>query len=123
MNAPRISEAEWEVMRVVWQETDLPASEIIHRLSSTGWAAPTIKTMLNRLVKKKALGFRKSSNSYLYRSLLSEQECQRQATRSFVSRVFGGSFSPVIAHFLQDEKLTPEEIAELRRLLRRKEKE
>jgi BlaI family penicillinase repressor len=116
---PRISETEWEVMKVVWAKSPCSAGEIIEALTSTDptWHPRTIKTFLTRLVGKKALGFRKEGRSYLYRPLVKETECVAAASDSFLERVFGGSLKPMLAHFVEQKKLSSEEIRELKNLL------
>jgi BlaI family penicillinase repressor len=116
---PRISEAEWEVMKVLWQEAPLPASTIIERVSPDGrpWHPNTVKTLLSRLVRKRAVGFRRAGRAYAYRPLVSEADCAVAASESFLERVFGGSLTPLVAQFIQRRRLSAQEIAELRRVL------
>jgi BlaI family penicillinase repressor len=116
---PRISETEWEVMKVVWIKAPCSAGEIIEALGSTDptWHPKTIKAFLTRLVKKKALGFSKEGRAYLYRPLVGEKECVDAASESFLSRVFGGSLKPMLAHFVERKKLSAQEVKELKRIL------
>jgi BlaI family penicillinase repressor len=117
---PRISETEWEVMKFVWAHGHCSADQIITALqqADASWHPRTAKAFLNRLVKKKALGFSKEGRAYLYRPLVRREDCVDAASDSFLDRVFGGSLKPMLAHFVQREKLSPEEIRELRRLLK-----
>ena len=117
---PRISETEWEIMKVVWAQAPSSAGEIIAALlhCDSSWHPRTAKAFLNRLVKKKALGFSKEGRAYVYRPLVRREECVDAASESFLERVFGGSLKPMLAHFVEREKLSPEEIRELRRLLK-----
>jgi len=117
---PRISETEWEVMKIVWSQGPCSAGQIIAALqqADASWHPRTAKAFLNRLVKKKALGFSKDGRAYLYRPLVRREECVDAASESFLERVFGGSLKPMLAHFVQREKLSPDEIRELRRLLK-----
>lgn len=116
---PKISEAEWEVMKVVWSKSSpCTANDIVDALIDVAdWKSNTIKTLINRLVKKKALGYEEERRLYLYYPLVSQAECIKSETKSFVKRVFGGALQPMLAAFLQDEKLSPEEIEELKRLI------
>jgi len=119
---PRISETEWEIMKVLWIQSPASAQDIIDALSvREEWHPKTVKTLLNRLVKKGALGFRKAGRLYIYRPLVSENECVTAASESFLERVFGGSLKPMLAHFAETRKLSPAEIAELKRLLKKSE--
>src|SRR5690349_24341930 len=117
---PRISETEWEVMKVVWSRAPRSAGEIIEALRQTdpSWHTRTAKAFLNRLVKKKALGFSKEGRAYLYRPLVRREECVDAVSESFLGRVFGGSLRPMLAHFVERDKLSEQEIRELRRLLK-----
>jgi BlaI family penicillinase repressor len=115
---PRISDAEWTVMKVLWSRSPLPASDIIAELEQTEqWHPKTVKTLLNRLVGKGALGFDRDGKAYLYHPLVSEAECAGAASDAFLSRVFGGSLKPMLAHFVEKKRLSPEELKELKRLL------
>ena len=120
---PRISESEWQVMKVVWAKAPCSAGEVIESLSKADPTLhpKTIKTFLNRLASKKALGFRKEGRSYLYRPLVSESQCVDAASESFLDRVFGGSLKPMLAHFVERKKLSAAEIRELRDLLQSKQ--
>jgi BlaI family penicillinase repressor len=123
---PSISDAEWQVMEVVWAEPQpVTANEIVARLeSSTDWKDKTIKTMLNRLVKKGALGYEAEGKRYLYKPRVARDECVRVQSRSFLSRVFGGATGAALMHFVEEHDLSQAEIEQLRRVLlaRRKER-
>jgi len=113
-----ISDAEWEVMHVLWDAAPLAAQEVIARLrASRDWSPSTIKTMLHRLVRKRALSYVQDGNRYVYRPRARRDACVRQAGESFLERVFGGEPSALVAHFLQSTRLTPADVAALRRML------
>ena len=119
---PRISEAEWQVMDVLWA-ADAPrtANDVVDALAGRSeWSSATIKTMLNRLVKKGALKFRADGKRYLYAPAVSRDACVRSETRGLVDRLFGGSVVPLLAHFVEDHKLSRAEIEQLRKLLDKK---
>ncbi len=120
---PRISEAEWEVMKVLWVKGPCSAAEIVGALIGDGPRRhpKTIKTYLGRLIAKKAVAFRREGRGYLYRSLVAEHECVKAVADSFLERVFGGSIKPMLAHFVDHKQLSAEEIQELKRLLDKKE--
>ena len=120
-SVPRISEAEWEVMDVIWDAASATADDVVQQLASKhAWSAQTVKTMINRLVKKAALEFTVEGKHYLYRPRVSRATCVRHAGRSFLSRVFSGRTAPMLAHFLKTAKLSPDEIEELKQMLNRK---
>jgi BlaI family transcriptional regulator, penicillinase repressor len=116
---PRISETEWEVMKVVWDQAPCSAGQIIDALHQhdAAWHPKTVKAFLTRLVKKKALGFKLDGRAYLYHPLVRQSECAEAASVSFLERVFGGSFQPMLAHFVERKRLSREEIHELKKLL------
>ncbi len=122
-NIPRISETEWEVMKVVWAQAPCSASQVIEalRITDASWHPRTVKAFLNRLVRKKALGFSKEGRAYVYRPLVRREDCVDAASESFLERVFGGSLKPMLAHFVEREKLSADEIRELRRILKNPE--
>lgn len=118
---PRISETEWEVMKVLWTHAPLTAAEVIERLRARDrtWHPKTVRTLLNRLVKKKALGYRREGRVYLYRPLVAEKDCVAAVTESFLDRVFGGALQPMLAHFVEQRKLTAADLRELQQILNR----
>jgi BlaI family transcriptional regulator, penicillinase repressor len=122
--APRISETEWEVMPVVWAYAPCTARQIIAALTHADatWHPKTIKAFLNRLVKKRVLGFRKEGRAYLYRSLVRESECVAAASQSFLDRVFGGALKRMVAHFVERKQLSADELQELKELLEKRER-
>ncbi|MBN1670243.1 MAG: BlaI/MecI/CopY family transcriptional regulator [Kiritimatiellae bacterium] len=115
---PRISQAEWEVMKVVWDRAPLTANEIVDELAGrNGWHHRTVRTMLNRLVKKGALRFRAEGKRYIYRPNIAKADCVTQEAQGFLDRVFGGSAAPMLVHFVKNAELSAEEIGELQRIL------
>lgn len=122
-DAPRLAPSEWPVMRVLWEEHPLGAQEVVQRLEpGLSWSPRTVKTLLARLVRKRALSAETEGARYLYRPRVSRGECLAAASRSFLERVVGGSASPLLVHFLRESELSAEEIAELRRILEEKER-
>ena len=120
---PQISGTEWQVMKVLWAKSPLTANEVILELAGfTSWKPNTVKTLLGRLVRKKALAFDKDGRTYAYYPLVAEAECVKAESRSFLDKVFAGSLSGMVARFLEEETLTSEELAELKELLERKER-
>jgi len=118
----KISDAEWRVCQVLWQESPLTTNEIVSRLAgSTEWNPSTIKTLLTRLVKKGVLGYRSLGREYHYSPKLSEEECIEAHTRSFIDRVFHGAVGAMAAAFIKNHHLTNEEIAELKAILDQKD--
>jgi BlaI family penicillinase repressor len=114
----QISEAESVVMDVLWREHPLGAEQVVGRLAgSREWSAPTIKTLLNRLLKKRAISATRDGRRFLYSPVLRREDWIREQSRSLVDRWFGGRVAPLVAHFSEHRKLTNKDIAELRKLL------
>ena len=122
---PKISEAEWRIMKLLWQKSPHTSNELIDILKkddAVAWNPKTIKTLLNRLVNKGALDFEKEGRSYLYSPKVDESECRRAERNSFLGRVYSGALKPMLAAFLEDEQLSKDDIEELKRILEEKEK-
>lgn len=121
VNIPNISTAEWEVMKVLWNQYPLTSQEIIDQLAEPmEWNPKTVKTLLNRLLKKGAIQFQAEGRTYYYSPLVTENDCIRAERKTFLQRIYGGALSPMLAHFIQDEQLSEEEIDELKKLLEEK---
>ncbi|HWQ40607.1 MAG TPA: BlaI/MecI/CopY family transcriptional regulator [Desulfosporosinus sp.] len=117
-NIPQISDAEWLVMKVLWNESPLGSSDVINELKgTTDWKPKTIKTLLSRLVIKKALSYEVGSRGYLYYPLVSENECAKEEARSFLGRVYNGSLNLLVKNFIENKELSAEEIEELKKFL------
>ena len=115
---PRISDAEWLVMQVLWSLPGLTADEVIDALKGkVTWNACTIRTLINRLLQKKVLKYKKEGRKYRYWPAISRERYVRQERRSFVERVYGGTVTPLLAAFIEETPLSPEEIKELKRML------
>jgi BlaI family penicillinase repressor len=121
--APRISEAEWEIMKVIWKKAPCSAREISGELAARfRWSSATVKTFLNRLLGKGALRFEKNGNAYLYSPAHTEEEFRAAEAESFLRRVFDGALSPMLAHFVQSRHLTPKEWESLEQILKERKK-
>lgn len=113
-----VSEAESTVMEVLWQRHPLSAEDIVAELAeASGWAAPTIKTLINRLLNKGAIRAEKDGRRYLYSPVLAREAWVGEQSESLVKRLFGGRVAPLVAHFSEHGRLTKKDIAELRRLI------
>jgi BlaI family penicillinase repressor len=118
---PRISDAEWLVMQVLWLRPGMTADDVVEALrGKVTWNARTIRTLINRLLQKRALKYEKEGRKYRYFPAVNQEQCIRQERRSFVQRVYGGTITPMLAAFIDDGELSPEDIKELKRMLDRK---
>ena len=121
---PRISESEWQVMLVLWSKGALTTNEIVDQLRGKAqWKPKTVKTLIDRLLKKGAVRFEKEGRRYRYYPAVSRDECIASERNSFVRRVYGGTMKPMLAALLEDAKLSPKDISELRDILDQKAEE
>ncbi len=119
----RITEAEWEVMMVVWEQAPVAASRIVEILAQKKqWTLATVRTLLRRLVNKGALEQKSEGKRYLYTPRISREECARRESESFLDRVLGLAPAATLVHLVKRAELSKGEIQELRRILREKEK-
>lgn len=121
---PQISDAEWEVMKVLWEASPRSANDVADALCDRmKWHPKTVKTLLGRLVRKGALRFKEEGNRYLYRPAYPRDQFIAEESQSFLERVFGGKATPMLVHFVETARLSEEDLRELRNILDRREKE
>ncbi len=114
-----ISQAELDVLEVLWAKSPLAASDVADALSSDkDWNIRTVKTLLSRLVDKQAVSTEQDGRRYLYSPLVTKDSYARKAARRLSDRLFGGKAAPLVAHLAQGEGLSDEDIAELEALIR-----
>jgi BlaI family transcriptional regulator, penicillinase repressor len=114
----RIADTEWRVMRVVWHRGPIGAAEVIEEiLPETGWSHRTVRSLLNRLVTKGAIRAELVQGRNIYTAKVAQSKCVLQESRSFLKKVFGGDASRMLVHFVENEKMTPEQISQLRAIL------
>ena len=114
-----ISEAEAVVMEVLWRQSPRSAEDILAEVGPRqGWQEGTVKSLLNRLLKKKAVKAERDGRRYLYTPLLSREKYVSQESKGLLDRLFGGRVAPLVAHFSAQRKLSKKDIAALRRLMK-----
>ncbi len=115
---PQISEAELKVMKIVWEHAPISTNDITERLTvSTSWSPKTIQTLIKRLVTKKVLSYEKQGRVFVYTPLVSEKDYVSQESRSFLQRFYDGHISSMLSAYIQEEKLSKDDLDELRSLL------
>lgn len=117
MPNPAISEAESIVMEVLWRKSPMATEDIVSALSAQRWQAPTIKTLLSRLLGKGAIRAEKDGRRYLYSAVLQRDEWLSSESTGLLDRLFGGRVAPLVAHFSKQRKLSKKDIAELKRIV------
>lgn len=115
---PQISEAEFEVMKIVWKHAPINTNEITEKLlQTTSWSPKTIQTLIKRLVTKGALTYEKQSRVFVYTPLVKENEYIGQESSSFLKRFYNGDITAMLSAFLENGRLSETEIERLRSLL------
>ena len=115
---PQISEAEFEVMKVIWKNAPVSTNEITDLLTqTTNWRPKTIQTLIKRLVTKGALTYEKQSRVFVYTPLIEEKEYIGQESHSFLERYYDGDITAMLSAYIEEDKLSETEIDTLRSLL------
>jgi predicted transcriptional regulator len=114
----QISDAESIVMEVLWLRSPRSAEEVIAELSrEQDWQEATIKTLLNRLLRKGAIRAEKDGRRYSYSAVLNRDDWVNSQSKTLLNRLFGGRVAPLVAHFSDKGKLSKKDIADLKRLI------
>jgi BlaI family transcriptional regulator, penicillinase repressor len=114
----RISAAESHVMEALWERSPLSADEIVSEVGpSQNWGQATVKTLINRLLKKKELVSERAEGRTRYRPLVSRADYVTGESQGLLDRLFGGELAPLVAHYARHRALSPQELARLKRLI------
>ena len=114
----RITDAELEVMEVLWTDAPLTAAEVAERTpEARGWSLQTVKTLLSRLEAKGAVDHRRDGRRFLYSPAVARQAYVARESRRLVDRLFGGRITPLVAHLADSDALTEDDIEEIERLI------
>lgn len=113
-----ITAAEAHVMEALWRRQPMSADDLVAEVgASQQWGEATVKTLINRLLKKKAIKSERADGKHGYRPLIDRSAYVHSESQGLLDRLFDGRLAPLVSHFSKREKLNPEDIAELRRLL------
>ena len=114
----KITTAESSVMEALWRRSPLGADEITAEVAQPqGWSEATVKTLINRLLKKKAIGAKPDGRRYLYRPLVAREDYLQSESQGLLNRLFDGRLAPMVSHLSAAKALTADDIAELKRLI------
>ena len=117
----QLTEAEWAIMRVVWEHEPCAAGTVQEELEKTkGWAYSTVKTTMDRMVKKGLLATKSIRNLQLFTSRISETDAQRGEFRKMLMRAFDGALTPMMQFLLENEPISEETLRELRALVNKR---
>ncbi len=115
---PQISESEFEVMKLIWKYAPISTNDITERLTkTTAWSPKTIQTLIKRLVTKGAITYEKQGRMFVYTPLINETEYVGQQSRSFLARFYDGNIAAMLSSYIENDKLSRDELAALRALL------
>lgn len=114
---PKISEAEYEIMKAVWKNAPISTNEVVELFEGGNWSPKTVQTLLARLVKKGALGYEKRGRVFVYLPLIDEEEYRREESSSFLKKFYNGALNSMVLNFIDGDKLSPDDIDELTRIL------
>src|ERR1700754_4287797 len=107
----RITEAEAKVMEALWRSSPLTAEQVIAEAAAgEGWSETTVKTLLSRLLAKKAVAAKKDGRKYLYRPRIQREDYVAAESRDLLDRLFAGRLAPFVAQFSERHDLSDEEI-------------
>lgn len=121
---PQISDAEYEVMDVIWKYAPVSTNEITDRLAKTkDWSLKTIHTMLSRLEKKGVIAHEKESRVFVYTPCVKKEAYLAAESRTLADRFFDGAMKQMVVSFLDQKDLTPEDLAELQSILDKKHRQ
>ena len=113
-----ISEAESIIMQSLWDKHPMCAEDVIAALSDQqDWQEATVKTLLNRLLKKGAIRAEKDGRRFLYSPILKREQWINTESKGFLDRMFDGKIAPLVAHFSEQKKLSKQDLDELKRLV------
>ena len=115
---PQISEAEFQVMKIVWEHAPVSTNQVTEYLTrTTKWSPKTIQTMLKRLVQKNALTYDKEGRVFIYTPLFGHEDYVNQESRHFLQRFYNGNVVSMVTAFMDMEELSQQEVDELKELL------
>lgn len=113
-----ISASESVIMKALWKQSPLTAEEIAAKVArKQKWTEATVRTLINRLLTKKAIAAKKDGRKYLYRPVMKRADWVEEESEGLLERLFDGKLAPLVTHFSERKKLSPEDIAELKRLV------
>lgn len=115
---PQISEAEYEVMKVLWKYAPISTNEVTDQLTkTTDWSPKTIQTLLKRLVQKGAITYKKEGRVFVYTPIVEEKEYLKKENDHFLDRFYNGKISSMVTSYINSDHISKEDLAELRALL------
>ncbi len=116
-NKQSISQSEAKILNILWDDFPLDGKQIAEKLKTTSWSFVTIKTLINRLLNKGFLSYEKEGRRYLYQSTISKKQYLKSENKQFLDRMYGGSISGLFASFSDHEKMSKDELEEIKSII------
>jgi len=124
VSAESISEAESAVLAVLWEKGSATAEDVVAAVAKPrDWQESTVKTLLGRLLKKRAVRAEKVGRRFIYSPTLGREEWLSRESESLLNRLYGGRVAPLVAHFSRHRKLSKRDVRELKHLIQELEDE
>jgi BlaI family penicillinase repressor len=124
MKQYELTEAEWEIIQVVWEREPCAAPEVQEELvARKKWTYSTVKTLMDRMVTKGLLTTERIRNLILYRAAIRRQDAQRGELMRTVKQAFGGAFTPLMQFMLDSDTLSHQELEELQDMIQKKRRQ
>ena len=114
---PKISEAEYEIMKAVWKHAPISTNEVVSLFEGGDWSPKTVQALLARLVKKGVIGYEKKGRVFVYTPLIDEKEYIKEESSSFLKKFYDGALNSMVLNFIDGDKLSLEDMEELTRIL------
>ena len=115
---PQISEAEYEIMKLIWREAPISTNQVTDYLTQgTQWSPKTIQTLLKRLTQKGVLSYTKEGRMFVYTYLIQESEYLKQENTHFLNRFYNGNISSMLTNFIKSDQISKTELEDLKTLL------
>lgn len=116
----QISDAESRIMEALWRKAPLSAEQIFEKVGPANeWAPGTVKTLVTRLLKKKAIAGAREGDVYCYRPLVARAEWVQAESQGLLDKLFKGELAPLVAHFAEHRQLTAKDVKQLKELIAR----
>lgn len=121
--APKISDSEWTVMKVLWDRGSSTLAEVVKDLEGRlHWKPRTVQSLIRRLTDKGALAVEAIGREFRYSPAVAQDQCQHEESRSFLDRVFNGRLTPFVAGMMERDDVSKDDLAALREMLNQAEK-
>ncbi len=116
-NIPRIAEAEYKILEYLWRNEPTGSKQIHQGLKKENWNIQTVKTLLARLVDKKAVSYKAEGRNYMYFTIVKRNEYVIEKSRSLLDKMFQGSIKAMVSNLVENDMISEDELQELRQFL------